>query len=55
MSGGKAHVLGTVIGALIMQMITLTCVMNNIPDQYAQVFKALIIVFAVFIQREQSK
>lgn len=55
MSGGKAHVIGTVIGALIMQMITLTCVMNNIPDQYAQVFKALIIVFAVFIQREQSK
>ena len=55
MRGGKAHVLGTVIGALIMQMITLTCVMNNIPDQYAQVFKAVIIVFAVFIQREQAK
>lgn len=55
MTGGKAHVLGTVIGALIMQMITLTCVMNNIPDQYAQVFKAAIIVFAVFIQREQKK
>lgn len=55
MSGGKARVLGTVIGALMMQMITLTCVMNNIPDQYAQVFKAAIIVFAVFIQREQAK
>lgn len=55
MTGGKAHVLGTVVGALIMQMITLTCVMNNIPDQYAQVFKALIIVVAVFIQREQAK
>lgn len=55
MVGGKARVLGTVIGALIMQMITLTCVMNNIPDQYAQVFKAVIIVFAVFIQREQAK
>ncbi len=55
MTGGKAHVLGTVVGALIMQMITLTCVMNNIPDQYAQVFKAAIIVFAVFIQREQAK
>lgn len=55
MSGGKAHVLGTVIGALIMQMITLTCVMNNIPDQYAQVLKAVIIVLAVFIQRERAK
>ena len=55
MSGGKAHVFGTVIGALIMQMITLTCVMNNIPDQYAQVIKAIIIVVAVFIQRERAK
>lgn len=55
MSGGKASVSGTLIGALIMQMITLTCVMNNIPDQYAQVFKALMIVFAVFIQRKQVK
>ena len=55
MSGGKAHVFGTIIGALIMQMITLTCVMNNIPDEYAQVLKAVIIVFAAFIQREQAK
>lgn len=55
MTGGRAHVFGTVVGALMMQMITLTCIMNDIPDQYAQVFKAAIIVFAVFIQREQSK
>lgn len=55
MSGGKAKVFGTVIGALIMQMITLTCVMNDIPSQYAQVIKAIIIVFAVFIQREKLK
>ena len=53
MAGGKAHVGGTIIGALIMQMITLTCVMNNVPDEYAQVFKALIIVFAVYIQRSK--
>ena len=55
MSGGKPNVIGTVIGAMIMQMITLTCVMNNIPDEYAQVLKACIIVFAVYIQREQAK
>lgn len=55
MTGGKAHVFGTVVGALIMQMITLTCVMNNIPSQYAQVVKAIIIVFAVYIQRERAK
>ena len=55
MSGGKPNVIGTVIGAMIMQMITLTCVMNNIPDEYAQVLKACIIIFAVYIQREQAK
>lgn len=55
MSGGKAHVMGTVVGALIMQMITQTCVMNDIPNQYAQVFKAVIIVVAVFVQRKQEK
>lgn len=55
MSGGKANIPGTLAGALIMQMITLTCVMNNIPDQYAQVLKALMIVFAVFIQKKQTK
>lgn len=35
MTGGKAHVFGTVIGALMMQMITLTCVMNDIPDIFS--------------------
>lgn len=55
MSGGKAHVFGTVIGILIMQLITLTCIMNNIPSQYAQVFKAIMIIFAVYIQREKLK
>ena len=52
---GRSHVIGTLIGALIMQMITLTCVMNNIPDQYTQVFKAAIIVFAVFISEGTGK
>lgn len=55
MSGGKPKVIGTVVGALIMQLITLTCVMNDIPDEYAQVLKAIILVFAVYIQREQAK
>lgn len=54
MSGGKARVFGTVVGALIMQMITLTCTMNNLSEEYAKVFKAIIIVFAVFIQRQKS-
>lgn len=54
MSGGKAKVFGTIIGALIMQMITLSCVMNNIHQAYAQVFKAIIIVIAIWIQKERK-
>lgn len=53
MSGGRAKVIGTVIGALIMLLITITVNMNNITYEYAQVFKAIIIIFAVYIQREK--
>jgi len=54
MSGGRAKVFGTVIGALIMQLITITVVMNNVPFEYAQIFKALIIILAVYIQRDKK-
>lgn len=54
MSGGKPRVLGTVLGALIMQLITMTVTMNNIPEAYARVIKALIIVIAVYIQKERE-
>lgn len=54
MSGGRAKIFGTVIGALIMQLITIMVNMNNITYEYAQVFKALIIIIAVYIQREKN-
>lgn len=54
MSGGKAHVFGTVVGALIMQLITIMVNMNNITYEYAQVFKAIIIIVAVYIQTEKT-
>ena len=54
MSGGRAKVFGSVIGALIMQLITISVNMNNITYEYAQVMKALIIIFAVYIQREKT-
>ena len=53
MSGGRAKVFGTVIGALIMQLINITVNMNNITYEYAQVLKAIIIVLAVYIQRDK--
>ena len=54
MAGGRARVLGTVIGALIMQLINITVNMNNITYEYAQILKAIIIVLAVYIQREKN-
>lgn len=54
MSGGRAKVFGTVIGALIMQLITISVNMNNITYEYAQVMKAIIIIIAVYIQREKT-
>lgn len=54
MAGGKAHVFGTVIGAVIMQLINITVNMNNIQYEYAQILKAVIIILAVYIQREKT-
>jgi ribose transport system permease protein len=54
MSGGRAKIFGTVIGALIMLLITITVNMNNITYEYAQVLKAIIIIFAVYIQRDKA-
>ena len=52
MAGGRAKVMGTLLGAIVMQLITITVVMNNIQYEYAQILKSAIIIFAVFIQRE---
>lgn len=52
MGGGRAKVMGTLVGAVIMQLITISIVMNNITYEYAQVLKAALIIFAVYIQRE---
>ncbi len=54
MKGGKVKVLNTVIGALIMQLITITVNMNNINYEVANVLKAIILVVAVYIQREKT-
>lgn len=54
LTGGRANVIGTVIGALIMQIITVSVNMNNIPFSYSLVLKAIIIIVAVYVQRERT-
>jgi ribose/xylose/arabinose/galactoside ABC-type transport system permease subunit len=51
LAGGRATVLGTLVGALIMQVITTTINMRDYPYAWSLVIKALIILVAVYIQR----
>ena len=51
LSGGRATILGTVVGALIMQVIATSFNMLLVPYAWSLAFKALIILFAVYLQR----
>ena len=51
LTGGKVSIAGTVMGALLMQLINTTFVANNLPYTYAEVLTAIIILAAVYIQR----
>ncbi|MFL6127141.1 ABC transporter permease [Actinophytocola sp.] len=54
LSGGKVRVVGTVAGALLMQLITATLIKHNLPDSTAQIVQAAIIVVAVYLQRSRA-
>ena len=54
LSGGRATVVGTLIGALIMQVITTSFNMNRIGFAWSLVIKAAIIIVAVYIQRPKA-
>jgi simple sugar transport system permease protein/ribose transport system permease protein len=51
LSGGRATIVGTVVGALIMQVIATSFNMLLVPYAWALAFKAFIILFAVYLQR----
>lgn len=54
LSGGQVRVLGTVAGALLMQLLRATLIKNDLPDSVAQMVQAAIIVVAVYIARDRS-
>jgi simple sugar transport system permease protein/ribose transport system permease protein len=54
LTGGRATIVGTLIGALIMQLIRYTLLANGVPDAVAFVVKATIIVVAVYLQRQRQ-
>jgi ribose transport system permease protein len=51
LSGGKVKIVGTVMGALLIQLITNTFISNDLPFTWAQVLTAVIILVAVYIQK----
>jgi len=51
LSGGRATILGTVVGALIMQVIATSFNMLLVPYAWSLALKAAIIVIAVYLQR----
>ncbi len=51
LTGGQANVVGTLIGALIIQLLRYTLLANGVPDAAALVVKGAIIAGAVFLQR----
>ncbi|MER7728703.1 ABC transporter permease [Streptomyces sp. NPDC096323] len=53
LSGGSVRVLGTVAGALLMQLLRATLVKHDLPDSTAQIAQAAIIIAAVYVARER--
>ena len=49
--GGRASIIGTLLGAMIIQLVRYTLLANGVPDAAALVVKAGIIVAAVALQR----
>lgn len=54
LSGGKATIVGTLIGALIIQLLRFTLIAHNIQDGITRMVIAAAIVLAVLVQRQRS-
>jgi galactofuranose transport system permease protein len=53
-AGGRVTIVGTLIGALIIQLIRFTLLSQGVPFAVAQVINATIILIAVYIQRQRQ-
>ena len=51
-TGGRATIIGTVLGALTIQLVRYTLLANGVPDAAALVVKAAIIAAAVWLQQQ---
>ncbi|MFE2427314.1 ABC transporter permease [Streptomyces sp. NPDC059373] len=53
LTGGSVRVLGTVAGALLMQLLRATLIKHDLPDSTTQMAQAVIILIAVYVARER--
>jgi ribose transport system permease protein len=53
LTGGRIRVLGTVAGALLMQLLRATMIKHDLSDSTAQMAQALIIGVAVYLTRQR--
>ncbi|KPV48083.1 sugar ABC transporter permease, partial [Kouleothrix aurantiaca] len=53
-SGGRVTIVGTLIGALIIQLIRFTLLAQGVSFAVAQVINAVIILVAVYIQSQRN-
>ena len=51
LSGGRAMIWGTLLGALTIQLVRYTLLANGVPDAAALIVKAAIILLAVWVQQ----
>jgi len=52
-SGGRARILGTVFGAVVVQLVTVIVNMNDIQHHYSLILKAMVLIAAVWTQKEK--
>jgi len=54
LTGGRATIIGTLLGALLIQLVRYTLLANGVPDPAALVVKAALIIVAVWLQRQEQ-
>ncbi|MEU8662275.1 ABC transporter permease [Actinoplanes philippinensis] len=54
LTGGRVRILGTVAGALLMQLVTATMIKHDLGPSTAEMAQAVIILVAVYVARERK-
>jgi ribose/xylose/arabinose/galactoside ABC-type transport system permease subunit len=55
LTGGRVRIIGTIAGALVMQVLRSTLAFHNFSDAVTQMVTAVIIVIAVLVQRKRAR